>query len=265
MHIIIRINIPASGVGVRTVCFHAIKIGGKAQQILTIAGLAGEHGPDSIRSAIGQVAGVCLDAAHQGHQLVDVVGSRLTQEQLGGRSVVVVVLDVLDKGLGQGLAVFHRESILQIHNILIRLFGNGDAFHGRHAAAVSTIAGIGPGIEALVMAGQLGGGVVGGVVYIQQHHDPALAGAERAGKVIQFCNVGDVINVAVICGDCTSNVRILVQIILEIGQVTLIHHLAQIHKFPFRTVVHQVVCNRFASKNICLCKVGGGGGIDHLL
>ena len=81
------------------------------------------------------------------------------------------------------------------------------------------------------MAGQLGGSVVGGVVYIQQHHDPALAGAERAGKVVQFCNVGDVINVAVICGDCTSNVRILVQIILEIGQVTLIHHLAQIDKF----------------------------------
>ena len=63
LHIIIRINIPASGVGVRTVCFHAIKIGGKAQQILTIAGLAGENGPDSIRSAIGQVAGVCPDAA----------------------------------------------------------------------------------------------------------------------------------------------------------------------------------------------------------
>ena len=114
------------------------------------------------------------------------------------------------------------------------------------------------------MAGQLGGSVVGGVVYIQQHHDPALAGAERASKVIQFCNVGDVINVAVICGDCTSNVRILVQIILEIGQVTLIHHLAQIDKFALGAIVHQIICDGVTAKNICLCKVGGGGGIDHL-
>ena len=245
-------------------CLHTVKIGGQTQQIFPVGRLAGKHGPHGVRLTLCQIGGIGLDAAHQRNELVDVIGCLFTQKQLRGLFVVIVVIDVLHHGLGEGLTILHSQFVLDLNDALISFLRDFNAFFRSHGAAVVASAGVVAHIEAIVVDFKLAVGIVSRVGIIQQHSHPRLPQAEAAGKVVQLCNIGCVVDVAVICSDGGFYIGIGIQIGLKVGHIALGHHVAEIDEFAFGAVVHQIVSNRVTAKNVGLGEVGGRGDINHL-